>query len=237
MTVLGCWQFVVNLALPFFPVFLIQHLQYGITTAIGLGIVGQLAGTAAVPFWGKLSDQWSNKSVIALCAPLFLGCLFGWALAFQPAPQHLTLPIFVILQLVLGAATAGLDLASGNIALKLAPQGDATVFLGANGLVKSLCAGCAPIVGGVLIERMAHWSAPLSLLGDANKATKEAIWNLHPCQILFVIAGLLGVFALTRLASVKEMGDIGAGAVLRSLRRKVPASELQAVSDTAGRPL
>ena len=192
MAFLGCWQFVANLALPFYPVYLVQHLHYSIMLAIVLGMVAQLASAAAVRFWAGLSDRSSNKTVIALCGPLFLCCPLGWVFAAQSLPGVLLLPALVGLQLLLGTATAGLDLACGNIALKLAPRREATVFLGANGLVKSLCAGCAPVIGGFILDRLAGGSAFVS-------------W-VEPWQVIFVLAALLGAIALARLPGIAERG-------------------------------
>ena len=216
MTFLGCWQFVANLALPLFPVWLVQHLHYGITTAIALGIVSQLAMIAAVPVWGRLCDRFSNKTVVALCAPLFLCCPFGWVLAVAPAPHALTLPILVLLQLVLGAALAGLDLCSGNMALKLAPRGEATVFLGANGLVKSLCAGCAPIVGGFLMDHLTALDLPFIPAWAGIR-----ILGLQPWSFFFIATTVLGAVALTRLARIEESGEVRLGMLLESARRRL----------------
>src|SRR5260370_42142448 len=106
-------------------------------TGGGVGMGRQVAVIAGVPLWGRLWDQWSNKTVIALVGPLFLCCPIGWTLAVVPAPHALTLPILVVLQMVLGTALAGLDLAGGNIGLKLPARGQATVFLGAHAPVQS----------------------------------------------------------------------------------------------------
>ncbi len=227
MIFLGSWQFVANLALPFCPVYLVQHLHYRITTAIALTIIGQFASIAVVPFWARLSDRWSNKTTILLSSPVFLGCLFGWALAVPWVPHPIRFPLIVALQLALGAATAGLDLACGNIALKLAPKGEATVFLGANGMVKSLCAGCAPIAGGALIARLADWG------GIGSAAWPMPIW-----QLLFVAAGVLGALALIQLARIEEWGEVPLGALLRSVRRAatVPAAEQDFLPDPNNLP-
>ena len=101
--------------------------------AIVLALLSQVPYIAALPSWGRLSDRCSNKTVIALCGPLVLLCLAGWCVA-QLAPSGHTLPLLVLVQLVLGLATSGLDLACNNIAFKVAPRGEATVYLGAKAL-------------------------------------------------------------------------------------------------------
>ncbi len=215
MGFLGCWQFAVNLVLPFFPVYLLQSLHYRIITVIALGIVAQLASVAALPFWSRLSDRWSNKTVIALCGPLFLCCPFGWVLATEPALHFLTLPLFAALQLILGTATAGLDLAGGNIALKLAPRGEATVFLGANSLVKSLCAGCAPIAGAFLLNGMMTFDGSV-LPGWSSDVL--AMMRVEPWHIFFIATGCLGAVALTQLARITERGEVPVRMLLSWIR-------------------
>jgi MFS family permease len=231
MLFLGGWQFVANLALPLFPVYLVKQLNYGITTAIALGIVSQLAMIAAVPLWSRVSDQWSNKTVIALAGPLFLCCPVGWTLAALPAPHAMTLPILVLLQGVLGAALAGLDLASGNIVVKLAPRGESTVFLGANGLIRSVCAGCAPLVGGFLIDHLTKLDLPFLPAWAGSR-----ILGLHPWSFFFLATTLLGMLALLRLARVEESGEARLGVVLAAARRTAAGALRPAAPPAARSP-
>jgi MFS family permease len=185
-----------------------------------LAILSQLASALAVSFWGRLCDRTSNKTVIALCAPLFLCCPFGWVLAAAPAAPSLSLAVVLVLQLVLGVAMAGLDLAGGNIALKLAPRGEATVFLGANGFVKSLCAGCAPMMGGLIIDRL-----PSLALGSSAA---------QPWPAFFVATGLFGIVALVRLARIEEAGDVRLGMLFASARKGFMATRQAARARNAG---
>jgi hypothetical protein len=121
----------------------------------------------------------------------------------QWAPSGHTLPLLVLVQLVLGLATSGLDLACNNIAFKVAPRGEATVYLGANGLLKSVCAGIAPVAGGLLVQALPHGSV----------------------HTLFVVSALLGALALLPLRRVKEAGEVSVrtvvGAYLQRLRARL----------------
>ncbi len=226
MVFLGSWNLAINLALPFFTVYVVRDLHYPITIAVALGIVSQLANIAALPLWGRLSDRCSNKTVIALCAPVLLFCIFGWVLAGLPSPHALTLPLLVALQLVLGAATAGLDLAGGNIALKLARRDEATAYLGANGVVKSLCAGIAPIAGGFLADRMTGMSCSFILPWSGAPNGALNVVQVQQSQIFFVAAGVLGALALTRLARIEESGAVGLRGLLSAVRQIVAEKRL-----------
>jgi MFS family permease len=217
MLFLGSWSLAVNLAQPFFAVYLISDLGYGVTTAVLLGILAQLANIAALPSWGRISDRFSNKLVIRVCAPMLLCCVFAWVVSVQPAPHALTLPLIALAQLVLGAASAGLDLACGNIALKLAPRGEATVYLGANALVKSLCAGVAPIAGGLLAGQIASGAGPLVLRWPWHGSL--TVLQLHTWHIFFLGACALGLLALRALPRIEEPGDVPASRPLTAIAR------------------
>jgi MFS family permease len=227
MVFLGGWSLAVNLALPFFTVYVVQDLNAPISTAIALGITSQLANAATLPLWGRLSDRCSNKTVLGICGPVALAAMVLWVLAAQPAPHALTFPILIVAQLVMGAATGGLDLAGGNIALKLAPKSEATVFLAANALIKSLCAGLTPIAGGLLAGPLAGVSLTVVLPWRVSGEGGPALLHLHSWQLFFIAAAALGAVALSRLARVEEGGTHGLAALLALVtpRRRQPLPE------------
>ena len=199
MVFLASWSLAINLAMPFFTVYLVRDLGTGIMLPIVLTVVGQLANILALPWWGRLSDRLSNKAVISLCAPLLLLAILGWVLAAEPAPHALTLPLICATQVLLGIAGSGLDLACGNLALKSAPRGEATVYLGTNGLLKSLCGGVAPVAGGFLAQSLAGLSATVHL-------GSMTILSVLPLTVVFLIACAAGLAALTRLRPIAEDG-------------------------------
>ncbi len=51
---LGSWNFAVNLAAPFFTVYLLQRLQFGVFPVIGLTVLGQVANLFFLPCGGVL---------------------------------------------------------------------------------------------------------------------------------------------------------------------------------------
>jgi MFS family permease len=202
MIFLGSWTFAVNLAMPFFTVYLVQDLGTGLTVPVLLTVVAQLANVVSLPWWGKLSDRRSNKAVIALCGPLMIFSILCWVLAAEPAPHPLTVPLIFVVQLMLGAAGAGLDLACGNLAYKSAPKtnGEATVYLGTNGLTKSLCGGLAPLAGGYLAQALSGTSINVAL-GHIT------IISARPLMVVFLAAAFAGLLALITLRGVAEEGQ------------------------------
>ena len=214
MVFLGGWNFAVNLAMPFFTVYLVQDLGTGLTVPIVLTVFGQLANTASLPWWGRVSDRYSNKAVIALAGPLLILSILLWVAAAEPAPHAFTLPMICAVQLMVGMAGAGLDLACGNLAYKSAPLGEATVYLGTNGLIKSLCGGAAPLAGGFLAQSLAGTPMHVAL------GSLVAI-DLHPLAVVFLAACGAGALALVALRPIAEAGATGLARSLFRYKRPV----------------
>ncbi|WP_225206430.1 MFS transporter [Novosphingobium huizhouense] len=207
---LASWQFAVNLATPFFTVFLVDQLGYRMTTVMGLSIASQLANALALRNWGALTDRFSNKSVLLVAAPVYIGCIAGMAVASQITGAAARIGFLVGLHVLMGASVAGVTLATTNIGLKLSPRGMAASYVAASGVTTALAAGLAPIVGGLFAEFFAgrrlevivRWTNPegvLSLL-----PLRLGHWDFY-----FLISGLLGLHALHRLSLVREEGEIG----------------------------
>ena len=105
------------------------------------------------------------------------------------------------LHALMGLATAGVTLSSGNIALKLSPRGSATAYIAANALISSAAAGLAPLLGGMFadffaarrLEILLRWTSPGDVL--TLMPLRVSNWDFY-----FLIAAALGLYALHRLA-------------------------------------
>jgi len=209
MIFLSSWQFAVNLATPFITVYLLRQLGFGLTFVLALSVVSQLSNLAVLRGWGVLSDRFSNKSVLAVAAPSFIACIAALVVASQIENRLWAAAYLVVLHAFMGMASAGVGLASGNIALKLAPRGSATVYIAANSLITSAAAGAAPILGGVFADFFARRKLTLSL----QWSNPGGVYELLPIELVqwdfyFLIAAVLGLYALHRLTMVKEQGEI-----------------------------
>jgi hypothetical protein len=104
----------------------------------------------------------------------------------------------------MGVATAGVALATGNIAMKLSPLGQATSFLAASSVVSASCAP-APIIGGLCADFFAAHELTLDFTwkGGANALTVQVL-NLHAWTFCFGLAFLLGLVSLRRLTFLEE---------------------------------
>jgi MFS family permease len=219
---LGSWNFAVNLAAPFFTVYMLKRLQMDISFIIALMLLSQIMNLAFLRIWGKFTDRFSNKSVLGVSGPLFIACIFAWTFTTLPEKYILTIPLLVAIHVFMGISTAGVTLASGNISLKLAPKGQATAFLATNSVVNSLAAGIAPILGGKFADFFA--GRELSWMLKWTSPGRELILptlNLQQWDFFFFFAFLIGLYSIHRLAMVREVGEVEEKIVVRELISEV----------------
>ena len=234
MLFLGSWNFAVNLAAPFFTVHMLLTLKIDLMTIMVLTTVSQLANVSVLRWWGAIADRMSNKSVLSVCAPLFIGCIFAWTFTTFPEPHALTLPLLFAIHLLTGIATAGVTLASGNIALKLAPRGDATTYLANNSLINAMAAGIAPIVGGLFADFF--MSRELSLVLRWHEPGKDVTFDtlsISQWDFFFLLATVIGVYSIYRLGQVREVGEVSERMVLGEMLLGVKRS-VRNLSSIAG---
>lgn len=206
---LGPWNFAVNLAAPFFTVYMLKRLQMDLSFIIALGVLSQLTSIAFLRIWGRFSDRFSNKSVLRVSGPLFMLCILGWTFTTMPETYILTVPLLIVIHIFMGISMSAVTLASGNIAYKLAPKGNATSYLATNSFVNSLAAGIAPVLGGGVVdfftERKLAW-----MLSWESSGEKLDIPILHfqGWDFFFFLAFLIGLYSIHRLSLVKEEGSV-----------------------------
>lgn len=214
----AAWNFATNLAAPFFAVYLLEQLGLSLGWVIVLSSVSQLANLSTLQFWGRLSDRFANKSVLAVAAPLFLVCVLAMAFTELPAGQRYALPLLALIHIVMGAAAAGVGLAAGNIGLKLAPLGQATAYLATLTLIGSLAAGIAPLLAGAAADWFAARELAVTLTWIApERAAEVLLARFRQWDFFFLFAFLLGLYAIHRLVMVNEHGDVEERIVLEEI--------------------
>lgn len=243
MAFMCSWNFAVNLAGPFFMVYMLRRLDLPMSLIIGLGIVSQVFNFMFLKIWGKFTDRFSNKSVLAVSGPLFIFSILAWAFTTMPDKYFLTIPLLVTIHMVMGLAGAGVALASGNISLKLAPKGQATAYLATNTITNSLAAGIAPILGGKFADffstRQVDWT--MRYTGPDGVISLPTL-NLQQWDFFFVFAFLIGLYSLHRLSMIRETGEVDekivAGALFAEMRTQVRTlSSIEGVKQMVAFPL
>jgi MFS family permease len=218
------WQFAVNLAQPFFTIFFLQQLGFGVSAVMAFTIVSQLASAWGLKRWGALIDRFGDKSVLNVAAPTFIACIAAMAGASDIGPRWLAAAYLVAVHVVMGLAGAGVTLASGNIALKLSPRGNAAAYLSLNSLIGSVAGGFAPILGGLGSQFFAERRVGLVLEWNGPLVKGELLGiHLTGWDFYFVLSALFGLYALHRLAFVGEAGELARGPMMQAILERARA--------------
>ncbi|MFP4052894.1 MAG: MFS transporter, partial [Phycisphaerae bacterium] len=232
---LGWWNFAINLAGPFFVVYMLQRLGLTIAWVLVLAVVSQLVNVLFLKLWGRLADLFSNKSVLAASGPMFVLSIVLWVFTTLPEKHFLTIPLLFFIHAFAGMSTAGVSLCAGNLALRSAPKGEATAYLATNSLVSGMAATIAPILGGLAADWFATQEVAVTLSWSSTGGGQWAMpaLSLRGLDFLFIASFLFGLYAMHRLLAVKEEGEAEEGVVLTQFYSEVRKS-VRHVSNVAG---
>jgi MFS family permease len=221
----SAWVFALNIATPFFVVFMMKRMGLSISYIIGLTIISQIASILTVRMWGRFADRFSNKSIIAVCAPLYILCLLGWSYVGIYTRDYLNLILLLVIHAGTGISNAGINLSLTNISLKLSPAEESVVYLSTKNIITAFFSFLAPLVGGYL----ADYFNSRSLVVDAE--WKGPHWqkiihllDLHEWNFLFLIAAFLAFVAVELLLTVKETGEVERDVVRRMIRSNIKSN-------------
>jgi len=237
------WNFALNLAVPFFAVYMLQRLGLSLTWVIVLTSIGQVFNILFLRVWGNFVDRFGNKVVLSICASVYLVVILGWVFTTMPERHFFTLPLLFILHIFAGIANAGVTLTVGTIGLKMAPRGQATSYLATSSLATNLGAGLGPLVGGLLTVFFSMRQIDLGLTWAVPEgAGRVLLVSLSGYDFLFAIAFIAGLITLATLARLREEGEVSREVMLESLifptrEMSRPMSSVPAFNLTANFPL
>ena len=212
------WGFALNLAIPFFAVYMLQRLGLPLSTVIGFSILSQATNVVFLRVWGPLADRLGMKAVLTACASLYLLVILGWTFTAMPERYFLTIPLLVVLHIFAGIAAAGVTLTFGTIGMKLAPQGQATAYLAVAGLAANLGYGLGPLLGGRFADFFSVRQLSISFTWvDPTHSIQLPALSLTGFDFLFGVTFLVGILTLYILATVREQGEVGREVMLDAL--------------------
>ena len=218
----AAWTFSLNLAVPFFTVFLMKTMGLPLSYVIGFTILAQLSNILTIKTLGKFTDRYSNKTIISICAPVYITCIFAWMYAAVPDNRLYGVLMLAIISLVSGTATGGINLALNNIGMKLAPRREAMAYMSSLNMVVAFFSAISPIIGGLLADffstQQLVWSIQLKDVGGTRSID---MINLHGWSYLFVIGAILAAASLRLLYKVKEKGEIQKERVMHYLQLRL----------------
>jgi len=221
---IGVWSFAVNMAAPFFVVYMLEHLKVSLFMVTLCTVTSQLANILFLNLWTRLTERFSNKPVLGVSGFLFVVAILAWIFLPDEGRHWATLPLLFAIHALSGMSVAGVSIASTNIAFKLSPRGEGHVFLTVFGLVAAITGCIAPLIGGTLadfyetrsLSLVTQWASP-----HADVALQ--LVNIAQFDFVFIIAFILGLYSLQRLTLVHETGAAPEKVVYDQLMQEMTA--------------
>jgi MFS family permease len=145
---IGLWGMLLNAAMPFYTVFLMERLGCGVGTVVKMTTLASLGGLVTLKSWGRLSERFGNRPVLQVCAFIWaLTALLMWSLARPGWIWHLYAGYFVV-----GATTAGFQLMQFNLMVRLAPAQLRAAYVAVFLALSSLLTAVGPVLGGQALK-------------------------------------------------------------------------------------
>ncbi len=218
MSFLMVWSLASQLAVPFFSVYMLTKLEMPLSAVVGLAVLSQATSVLFVNVWGAYVDRFGSKVVLSISSSLYLLVILGWTFTTTPDQHLLTVPLLVVLHFLIGIASAGINLASTTIRMKMAPQAQSTSYLTGASLAASLGAGVGPILGGIFVDffSVRRFEISIEWVDPARTVEFPAVF-LTGYDFLFALAFLFGLVTLSVLGRVREEGESNRDAVMSEL--------------------
>lgn len=215
---IGVWGLVLNLAMPFYTVYLVEKLGLGLGTVAKLTTMSSLGGLVTLKGWGRLSERFGNRPVLQMAALIWgTTALAMWSVVRPGWTWHLYAGYFVV-----GATTAGFQLMQFNLMVRLAPGQFRAAYVAVFLALTSLLTALGPMLGGQFLRLLPAQVSPF--MGG----------HIQSYQLLFILSAL-GCLVATVLAQTvhepQEQPLISVWREMRSMRTFNPMLSVLSVGE------
>ena len=215
------FYFVINLAVPFFAVYMLKRLELPLSLVVGLGVLSQVSSVIFYQVWGNWADRFGGKVILSISASLYFLVIIGWTFTTLPERHGGTIPILVFMHLLLGVALAGVNIGVTSLRMKMAPANQSTSYMAAASLALNAGAGIAPMIGGAFADFFETRSFRIAIQWiDSVNVVELPAFSLTGFDFLFAVAFLLGFITVPVLARIRETGETDTETVLNELRHQ-----------------
>ncbi|MDQ0108698.1 MFS family permease [Chitinophaga terrae (ex Kim and Jung 2007)] len=218
----SAWVFAVNIATPFFTVFMMKGMGLSLSYITVLLMISQLTGVFTFRVWGVFADRYSNKTILAISGPMYVLTLLCWCFVGIYSNLYANLALLVLIHIVTGIANAGITLSTTNIGLKLAPSMDAVVYLTSRNIISAVFSAIAPLCGGYIADYFESRRVTIDATFAGPHYNKVLhLLDLHQWNFLFLISAILTLLSLELLFIVQEKGEVNRNTVVRIMRTSI----------------
>ncbi len=199
---IGLWGLLLNIAMPFYTVFVVDDLGFGIGTVVKFTTLASLGGLLTLRAWGVLCERFGNRPVLQTAAIVWaLAAFVMWGLARPGWTWHLYAGYLVV-----GAMTAGFQLMQFNLMVRLAPAALRPAYVAVFTAVTSALTAAGPVLGGQALQHL-----------PANLGSVFGL-PVHSFHLVFGISALGCLLATALIQGVREPAEKPVVAVWREMR-------------------
>lgn len=204
------WNFAINLARPFFVVYMLERLMLPMRAVTALIVLEQLVFVVSVRIWGALSDRFSNKAVLLTSLPMATVAVAAWSFTTLPERYALTIPLLIAIQIGIGFSLSAIPLSITNLALKQSPPGLTHAYMTMADLAGAPSGALAPLMGGWMMDFFAgrHFALTLQWSNPINQFSVHLL-SIRGLDFVFLISAAAGLIAAQWLALIPEPGGTG----------------------------
>jgi len=201
------WNFAVNLAAPFFVVFMLERLLLPMRAVTAFIVLQQLVNVLSIRIWGVLSDRLSNKAVLLTTVPLAITAIAAWTFTTLPERFAMSIPLLIAIQIGIGFSLSAIPLSVTNLALKQSPPGLTHTYMMVADLTGAPSGAIAPLIGGWMMDFFDERHFALNLQwSDPMAQFSMYVLSIRGLDFVFLISALAGLIAFQWLALIPEPG-------------------------------
>ncbi len=181
------WNLALQIAGPFFSVYMVTGLKLNYTYITFLGLISSTVRVLAAWLWGRLADA-TSWLLAARCSMGMLGLVHASWLFMTPETCYALQPV---LQALSGAAWGGIAISVFNLQYHYAPAEKRVLYVSANSSYAGLCGFLSTLLGAYLLKVF-----PSLNIGG---------FLVSGMQLLFLLSGILilgCVYYMGRLRTV-----------------------------------
>jgi len=145
------WNFALNLAVPFFNIYLVEETP-GDEASVGyLSAIGSIIGLVSQQYWGQLNDRLGARRTLLITGAVIPFITLGWLLV--RSPWHV-----VPINLASGLVWPGFNLASFTLVLEATPEERRPRYVALLNTLSGIGSAIGATVGGWMIELSGYHS-------------------------------------------------------------------------------
>jgi MFS family permease len=194
--------FAVEVASPFYSVYMLRDLHISYIWFAAITVVGALARIISFKYWGKLNDRFGSRKILVISGIFACFTPLGWALVFD---------VFSILALKIfdGLVWSGFDMVVFNYLLDVTPAEKRPQYVANHNFFTGVGVVLGAFAGGVLAEM---WT------------NSSFIW-LTGLQLVFMLSFFMRLSCLSLLPKISEVTIKQSDVPIRYVFMKVIAVE------------